>query len=146
MHFALIGDDPDVFSLLRGIASHADHQLTHVAHAETTLPEVLQLFPASATSSWDKLLLADSIDAVIVAGHKPAVLLAAKQLMTAGKALLVFCRASQGIAFVYELTLIRDDSNSKLVPVFPHCGDPFVKNLQDQIESGQMGTLSHLEL
>jgi hypothetical protein len=82
---------------------------------------------------------------VIVAGDNEAVLDAARKLAAAGRSLMIFPMASQGLAFVYELTLIRDDTLVALCPAFlPRC-EPAVAALKQLIDAGELGKLMHLQ-
>jgi predicted dehydrogenase len=147
MNFALLGDDPAVLPLVRAIVARSGHRLTHAAQGGETLRAVGEL--ASGVrfhSRWEDLLLDAGIDAVIVAGSDSRTLEGARQLATAGKALILFPQAEQGSAFVYEMTLIRDDARALLFPAFPRRIHPLVRRLRELIDEGAVGPVLHLEM
>lgn len=147
MNFALLGDDPDVLPLLRAIAAHPEHALLRAAHVDKTLEQVLRTAPAvRVVPRWDELLLDDEVDGAIIAGHDDEVLAGAKQLASAGKALILFPQAAQDPAFVYELSLIRDDLGITLFPVFPLRVHPLVLQLSDLLERAAIGRILRLQL
>lgn len=148
MKFALLGDDPAAARLLDAIASSPEHALTCVTlAAEPMVADVLRIAPAARhVPQWEELLADAAIDAVIVAGHEAGVLEAARRLASAGKPLLVLPDVRQGLAFIYELTLIRDDTGVVLCPAFPDRFDSAVLRLKAIIDSGRLGELLHLQL
>ena len=149
MNFALLGDDPAAVPLIRAIACHPEHALTRIVSSLETsaLADVMQIAPAARiVSHWGELLADDEIDAVIVAGHEESVLNGAKRLAADGKSLLIVPEVHQGLAFVYELTLIRDDTNVVLCPAFPNRFEPPVCRLKQLVDSGQLGKVLHLQL
>jgi predicted dehydrogenase len=147
MNFALLGDDPGVLPLVRSIAADSNHQLTHAAGMTATLADVMKLAPSvRVVPQWDELLLDNALNAVIVAGSDEGVLEGAKQLASAGKALLVFPVAGQGSTWIYELTLIRDDTRVMLFPVFAARVHPQLCRVRDIISGTEIGTVLHLQI
>ena len=147
MNFALLGDDPAVMSLIGAIAADSGHSLSHAALTTKILPDVLQSVPAvRVVPQWEELLAVEEVDAVIIAGHQEPILEGAKKLAAAGKSLLLFLDAGQGLTFIYELTLIRDDAHVVLFPAFPWRLDPQVDRMRRLIEGGGLGRLLHLQL
>ena len=146
MNFALLGNDPAVLPLVSAITGHSRHALTHAALPGDLQGELMRLVPrARICGNWDELLLEERLDAVIVAGHEEGVLEGARQLAAAGKALVVLPSADQGLDWVYQLTLVRDDTRVLLVPIFPQQGRPAVRRALELIQDGQLGTLLHLQ-
>ena len=147
MNFALLGDDPAALPLARAIAAHPDHALTRASLAGDTLPELLRLSPATKVGDrWDELLVARDVDAVIVAGARQEILDAAKQIAAAGRPLVIIADARQGSQWIYELTLIRDDTRAPLLPVFPHREAGAVRRLRDACESYRIGHVRHVQM
>lgn len=147
MNFAVLGDHPAVLSLVRAIAAAPEHRVEHVALADQLLPQLLEIAPGIRVhSDWDELLLAASLDMALVAGHSDDVLFAARQLAAGGKPLVLFPDAAQGSTFIYELTLIRDDANVLLFPVFPLRFDPSLKRLKDLLRIGALGDVVHIQI
>lgn len=147
MNFAVLGDNPAVLSLVRAIAAAPAHRVEHVALADDLLPDLLTSVPGVRVhSDWDELFVAPSLDVVVVAGHHDDVLTAARQLAAAGKPLVLVPEAAQGSAFIYELTLIRDDTNVVLFPAFPLRFDPSLRRLQELVREGALGEIVHLQM
>ena len=146
MNFALLGNDPAVPPLLAAIAADARHAVTHAALPGDLQPELMRLMPGvRICRDWDELLLTHDLDAVIVAGHSDGILEGARQLASAGKPLIVLPSADQGLDWVYQLTLIRDDTRVLLLPFFPQQGLAAVRRARELIREGQLGTLLHLQ-
>ncbi|MBT4867525.1 MAG: hypothetical protein HON53_20670, partial [Planctomycetaceae bacterium] len=147
MNFALLGDDPTTIPLVTAIAAHPAHQLTRAALVgEATLSAMLQIVPAvSVADGWEEWVYSPVVDTVIVVGDDDAVLEAARKLAAAGRSLMILPVASQGLAFVYELTLIRDDALVVLCPAFLPRFEPAVVALKALIEAGELGQLMHLQ-
>lgn len=146
MNFALIGDAPEVLPLLRAIGRSATHRLTRAALVTDTLPEILQACPAVQVSSdWTTLLVDSSLDVVIVAGCDEAAQTAARELAVAGVAIALFPEAAQGSTFLYQLTLIRDDTHGVMLPVLPLHVHPAVIHLQELIRAQTLGKVLYLQ-
>jgi myo-inositol 2-dehydrogenase/D-chiro-inositol 1-dehydrogenase len=149
MNFALFGDDSAAVPLIRAIAFHPEHALTRIVSSLETsaLADVMQIAPAARiVPQWEELLGDGEIDAVIVAGHEETVLDGAKRLAADGKSLLILPDARQGLAFVYELTLIRDDANVVLCPAFLNRFELPIRRLKEMIDSWRLGKVLHLQL
>lgn len=148
MNFALLGDDGEVLPLIDAIASHGKRRLVEAALVgEATLSAVLQRVPSvTVVDRWEEWIAADKIDVVIVAGAAEPVLEAARKLASAGRSLLIVPAVGQGLEFVYELTLIRDDTHVSLCPAFLTRFDPAVLALKQLIDEGRLGRLMHLQL
>ena len=147
MNFALLGDDPAVLPLVRAIAANSEHTLRHAAVLEQTRRAVVELVPAvKVHSDWAPLLTDGPVDAVIVAGARSDVLEGARQLASAGTAVLLLPSADQGSAFLYELALIRDETQALLLPLFPRRAHPLRAAARERIAAGPVGRLLHLQL
>ncbi|HUG91274.1 MAG TPA: hypothetical protein VML55_10595 [Planctomycetaceae bacterium] len=147
MRFVLLGDDRAVLPLARAIARHPGHALARASLVGELQGELMQIAPAlRLTSAWDELLAGDVADAAIIAGAGDELLLAARQLAQSGTSLVVFPGVRQGAEFVDELTLIRDDSQIRLVPVFPRRFDPEISRLADSLRTDASGKLLHVAM
>lgn len=146
MNFALLGNDPAVLPLISAIASDSRHALTHAALAGELQLDVMHSAPAvRVCGNWDELLLAEDLNAIVVAGHSESVLEGARQLAAAGKPLVILPAADQGLDWVYQLTLVRDDTRVLLVPLFPHHAFPAVRRARELIQNATIGALLHLQ-
>ena len=118
MNFALLGDDAAAAPLIHA-ALAAGHRFVRAALADRLLATdaACVTIPKCA---WEDLLIDNAVEAVLVVGESDDVQIAAKQLASAGKPLLIVPRLAFGAACAYELSLIRDDSHVKLMPAFEH--------------------------
>lgn len=141
MKFALLGWNPTLCPLLRSITADERHSFTIAAevprHAHA---ELLAAAPGlRIRESWEELLVDTAADVTLVAGDTDSVQAGAKQLASDGRSLALYPQASQGSAFIYELTLIHDDNRVILIPVPRLAVHPFVQKLQDAVERGELG-------
>ena len=144
MNFALLGDDAAAVPLIQA-AQAAGHRFVRSALAERLIAAHTE-FAAISNCSWEDLLIDSSVEAVLVAGDSDDVQTAAKQLASAGKPLLIVSRVSFGAACAYELSLIRDDSHVKLMPVFEHRFDSELVALPQQLASREWGAIRRLQV
>ncbi|HXY37898.1 MAG TPA: hypothetical protein VEI07_26965, partial [Planctomycetaceae bacterium] len=119
MNFALVGDDPEILPLFSAIAESTTHRLACAALLGGLESQVRQIAPeVRVFPRWDAIVTAGQIDAVLVCGSAEAVLEAARQLAAAGNRLLIAPRSAQGSTWIYELSLIRDEGNAWIAPIF----------------------------
>jgi hypothetical protein len=130
MKLALVGDDPVVLPLVRGLAAHPTHRLAVAALCGELQAEVLRLVPAvRIVSEWEELI-SSKCDAILVCGSAERIGEAAKQLAAAGRALVVFPLGRWDTELIYELSLLRDDNGVKLIPVAPRLLHPAFRELR----------------
>lgn len=143
MKFALLGWNPKIAPLLRAIAANAEHQMVLAAEIpQESLGELLETSPGiRVLGDWEELLVDTAADVTIVAGHSESVQAGAKQLAVDERRLALAPQASQGSAFVYELTLTHDDNQVPLVPIPDLVVHPLVTRLQKLIDSGDLGQI-----
>jgi predicted dehydrogenase len=147
MNFALLGDDGAVLPLVRAIARNQDHRVECAAMIGPLERELLRAAPGlRILPTWDRILIGNEVDAVIVCGHEPETLEAAKQVAAAGKPLIILPQASQGSTWIYELGLIRDEGHVSLVPVFVDRLRPTLPKLREVVDTGTLGRLLYLQI
>ena len=140
MKFALVGDDPAVLPLMRALAEHPEHSLTLAAFPGELQTELLNLVPSvRIVTGWDELLTAD-LAAVLICGSAADVGESAKQLAGAGRALVVFPRGDWDTELIYELSLMRDDTGVRLIPINPRLLHPACRSLAKE-PSAEIGHL-----
>lgn len=144
MNFALLGDDAAAAPLIRAALS-VGHRFVRAALAERLMAATSEL-GALASGVWEEMLTDPDIEAVLVAGDSDEVQTAAKQLASSGKPLLIVPRVAYGAACAYELSLIRDDSHVKLMPVFEHRFDPELVALSQRLASREWGAIRRLQV
>ncbi len=165
MKFLLLGWSPAVEPLLRAIAVSDNETLIAAAELSTAdATRVLDVSPGTrVVDGWESLLAELSADACIVAGHSDGVLEGARQLASDGRPIALLPEAGQGTAFVYELTLNRDDTGTPLMAV-PHLtkhelserlkhsiedraiGDVVLFRVERSIASGSTGSAAFLSV
>src|SRR5579872_3618724 len=117
MRFALCGDDPLALSLARAVVSHSGHDLTHLVGPPQSQPGMPPFGPGVVyCRSWEEFLSAADVDAVIVSGKSDDMQLAIRQLVQAGKAVLLPPELTQPAAFFYELALVEAESPGRIFP------------------------------
>jgi hypothetical protein len=147
MNFALIGDDPDILPLIRAIAASSTHRLECAALIRGLESPLRQIVPAlRVLSRWDAILTAGPIAAVLVCGTDEAVLEAARQLAAAGNRLLILPRSAQGSTWIYELSLIRDEGNAWIAPIFVDRALPGFRRIRAAMDAGLLGRPLYLRL
>tara|TARA_R110002072_G_scaffold302603_1_gene486647 strand:+ start:105716 stop:107206 length:1491 start_codon:yes stop_codon:yes gene_type:complete len=141
MKFALLGWNSKIVSLLRAISADSRHSFTIATEIpNNALPELLAAAPGiRILQSWEELLVDSAAEVTLVAGDSEEVQAGAKQLATNGRTLALYPQASQGSAFVYELTLTHDDNRVPLLPVSSLPVHPLVSKLHNAIERGDLG-------
>jgi len=147
MKFALVGDDPDILPLVSAIAASPTHRLECAALSGDLEPHVRQIAPGvRILPRWDAILTAGPIDAVVVCGAREAVLEAARQIAAAGNRLLILPRTAQSSTWIYELSLIRDEGNAWIAPIFFDRAIPGFQKIRAAIEAGTLGRLLYLRI
>ncbi|HET6328749.1 MAG TPA: hypothetical protein VFG04_28960 [Planctomycetaceae bacterium] len=147
MKFALIGDDPEILPLLSAIAASPTHRLdcaTLVGSLDARLREVAPT--VRVLPRWDAIVTTGQIDAVLVCGSDEVVLEAAKQLASAGSRLLILPRSAQGSTWIYELSLIRDEGNAWIAPIFIDRTLPGFQRIRAALDTGALGRPLYLRI
>lgn len=144
MKFALLGWNSKITPLLRAISADSRHSLTIATEVpDDSHAELLAAAPGvQVRETWEELLLDMAADVTLVAGDTENVQTGAKQLAADGRALALFPQASQGSAFVYELTLTHDDNKVVLIPVSCLSVHPLVLELKKVIDRGDPGHMA----
>jgi hypothetical protein len=147
MIFALIGDDPEILPLIRALAGSRSHHLECAALVGTLEGPLREAAPGvRILPRWDAILTAGPLDAVLVCGTEESVLEAARQLAAAGNRLLILPRSAQGSTWIYELSLIRDEGNAWIAPIFVDRALPGFRSIHAAIGAGHLGRLRYLRL
>jgi len=147
MNFAVLGDDPAILSLARAVGSRAEHRLSQAAYVDRIVAELLEISPAiRVAEGWEQLLATGDTDAVIVSGCTPDVQEGAKQLASAGKAILLFPEVGQGLTLIYELGMIGEENQCVLWPAFPTRHHPSVQQARESMADDSFGEVLHLHL
>lgn len=147
MRFALCGDDPLALALARAVVSLRGHELTHLVGRPQSQPGMPPFGPGvHYCRSWEELLSAADVDAVIVTGKTEDMQPAVRQLVQAGKAVLLPPELTQPAAFFYELALVEAESPGRIFPLLGLRGHPLVLKLQTLLSQNALGTLRHVQL
>jgi len=148
MKFALLGWNSQIAPLLRAISADSRHSFTIAAELpEESLGELLAAAPGiRVLQTWEELLVDTAADVTIVAGDSDSIQTGAKQLAVDGRSLALVPQASQGSAFIYELTLTHDDNRVRLAPVQHLPAHPLAAKLNDAIGRGELGQIMLLRI
>lgn len=144
MKLGLLGDHPSLeqwWPVLTGGRRHQVHWVAGTDSTQREIPEHVEVF-----SEPTKLLEVSGIDAVLVCGHKESHLQTAKQLANQGLSLIILPAAGQGSAFLYELSLIRDDRRVPLSPLFPLRRHPLITRFRELLDSGTVGEILEISI
>ena len=143
MKFALLGWNSKIVPLLRAVSADSRHAFTIAAEVPNdSLAELLAAAPGiRVLQSWEELLVDSAADVTLVAGDSENVQAGAKQLAADGRTLALLLQASQGSAFIYELTLTHDDNRVPLLPVSSLPVHPLAIKLHEAIERGDLGQI-----
>jgi hypothetical protein len=148
MKFALLGWNSQIAPLLRAVSADSRHSFTTAAEIpEDSLSELLAAAPGiRVLQSWEELLFDTAADVTLVAGDSENVQAGAKQLAMDDRPLAIVPQASQGSAFIYELTLTHDDNRVPLVPVLKLPAHPLTAKLNAAIRRGDFGQIMLLRI
>jgi hypothetical protein len=137
--FALLGDVPDVLPLVRAIGE-SEHELVLAVRTGAATEEIMWAAPGARLSDdTAEVLTLAGLDAAIVAGWDAGVLVAARQLAGTGVPLVLLPDVRQDTAYVYELTLARNDTGVPLVPLVPRLVHPRWHRLRDVLRGPAFG-------
>jgi predicted dehydrogenase len=151
MRFALIGDSPVVTAVAQAVALAGEHQLVRWATStmETQSPGFPARFRDSLTKSrlnhWEELLTNGDVDAVIVGESGDDWQPVVRQLLQAGKAVLLLPELVQSTAFFYELALLEAESPGRLFPLLDLRGHPLVAEAQQLVSEHHLGGIRHVQ-
>lgn len=148
MKLALLGWNTGIAALLRAIAEDGQHVLVAATEVpQTAMEDLLVTVPGvRVLNDWDELLAEPAADVTLVAGDAETILAGAKQLAVDGRPVALLPQASQGSAFVYELTLTHDDNRVPLVPIPQKCLHPLSERLKAAISEEEFGRLILLRI
>ena len=125
MQVALIADDPRAVAIAAALRLSDRHRFVALVAHESVRDVLVRAAPgARMLADWQELLAVDVFDAVVVAAFGEELLDGARRLAGAGHPLLVVPLAGMGLAFVHELSLIRDDTGASLYPMLTRRFDP----------------------
>ena len=95
--------------------------------------------------NWEELLTDAEVDAVIVAGREDELQPVVRQLVQAGKAVMVAPELVHSAAFFYELALVESESPGRIFPLLALRGHPLVLKLKELISQGGLGSIRHVQ-
>src|SRR5262245_248364 len=123
------------------------HRLTRVVGSPQLVPGMPPL-PANVQYSrgWEDLLTDPDVDAVIVAGTGEERQQAVRQLVQAGKAVLVSPELLLPAAFYYEMALVEAEVPGRLFPLLGLRGHPLIVKLRAFLSQDGLGRLLHAQL
>lgn len=153
MRFALLGEGARGLAVARAIVAHPVHRLVRQARVDAIGgPNVsgtgaVQFAPGLRVSrNWEEFLTDAEVDAVIVAGDADEMEAVVRQLVQAGKAILVAPERVQSAAFFYELALVESETPGRIFPMLALRGHPLVVKLQELIAHEGLGKIRHVQI
>lgn len=146
MNFGLLCDDPEAAWMMSAFRLHAGHRIVRAILISPNADQLLVgMTGVTCSDRWEDLLAADDLDAVIVGGSDEHIWEGARQLASSGLPLLVLPNISDGLAILYELSLIRDDRLGVLFPCWPHREDPELKRLHHALRAPDRPKVHYLQ-
>lgn len=157
MRFALLGEGAKALAVAQAVIAHPDHRLVRQISMESVdRPRALgavisggaavSIIPGiRVTRNWEELLTDAEVDAVIVGGTDEELQAVVRQLVQAGKAVLVAPELVQSAAFFYELALVESESPEAIFPMLSLRGHPLVRKLHELIAQGVLGNIRHVQ-
>jgi predicted dehydrogenase len=147
MRFALVGADLNALAAARAVAAFPGHEFTCLvagSQSETRLAG----FGARLRycRGWEELLTDPDVDSVIVTGAGDDAQQAVRQLVAAGKKVLLPPALTQPAPFFYELALLEAENPGSLFPLLGLRGHPLVLKLRDLIIHDGLGRMRHARL
>jgi len=137
MKLGLLGDHEQIERWLPVLTNGRRHQIfwaVGLSDFASDLPQQIERLAEPA-----QLLEVNGIDAILLCGSREANLQTAKQLAAQQIPLIILPAAGQGSAFLYELSLIRDDNQVPLSPLFPLRRHPLVNRFREILDEGKIG-------
>src|SRR5438067_2226668 len=140
MRFALLGESPVATAVALAVAAHDDHGLVRLAGlSEGAAAHFPPQSERRLCRGWEELLTDPDVDAVIVADSHEALQPVVRQLLQAGRSVLVEPELVQPASFFYELALFDAESPGKLFPLSGLRGHPQVAQLRQLISDTRLG-------
>lgn len=144
MKLALVGEHSDLTPVLGAVSASGRHVIRWAACVGAeTMPLIRS---AEILPQWETLLALDQVDAVLVAGTTEVVRQAARQMAAERVPLVILPAAGMGSAFLYELSLVRDDLHVPLFPFFPVRRHRLLADIRHHLQEEAYGKLLQLEL
>lgn len=138
MKLALLGDCDELRYWLPLLLAQSRHSIVVAADISTETAKLLG--SCDVVDRGERFFEVGSFDAVLLAGNKDRSLQAAKQLATQGVPVIVMPHPHQGTAFLYEMSLIRDDNHVALFAFFPLRRHPLVTRFRECLTGDEFGT------
>jgi myo-inositol 2-dehydrogenase/D-chiro-inositol 1-dehydrogenase len=146
IRLALLGDNPVATAVARAAATSPGFQLVRWAGRAQHLPAPLSHLPGLRLSvAWEELLTDSDVDAVVLATTDEDAEAIVRQLLQAGKVVLLLPELAQSTAFFYELALFEAEAPGKLFPLLDWRGHPLVLEAQRLIGKGELGRIRHVQ-
>lgn len=147
MRFALLGEGPLAFAVAHAVLAQAPaHRLIRQSRlGSLSLPDSPFAPGVRFARNWEELLTDADVDAVIVGGGNDELQPVVRQLVQAGKAVLVAPELVQSAAFFYELSLVESESPGRIFPMLGLRGHPLVLKLKELLSQGELGSIRHVQ-
>ena len=147
LRLALLGLDSDVLALARAAAASPQYELAIFCDAAPPGDDLRQIAPFMRHEPhWESLLLANQVEAVVVAYSADRELRAEqlRKLVQAGISLLVMPSACESIVG-FEVDMIRRDTKCVVLPYLPGGKHPAVVELANLVAAGETSPQGKIE-
>ncbi|MFN0196841.1 MAG: hypothetical protein ACKVT0_08835 [Planctomycetaceae bacterium] len=145
MRWALLGEHPRVDAIIDELLSDPRFLLVGGVRTSRINEQLTGQTGVRLTSHWEDLTSDETLNFVLLAGDDSQLLEGAKVLASMGRSLVIFPLAEMGTSWIHELSLVRDDVRTELIPLWPWRGHPGVQQLQELIEQKQFGRVLEIQ-
>ncbi|MBS0263469.1 MAG: hypothetical protein JSS02_16125 [Planctomycetes bacterium] len=146
MRFALLGEHPVAQAVAETIATRPDLELVRCCLPADRPPAARSpLSQVRPARNWEELLTDREVDAVIVGEVSEDWQAAVRQLLQAGKTLLVPPALVQSTAFFYELALTEGETPGRIFPLLDWRAHPLLAEMRQHLTAPTLGPIRHVQ-
>lgn len=143
---AVIGDDPGILPLLQALKNRGHGVALAVANSESFAQPLARLFPSARFEAhWESLLDMATGSPLLVCGHDEAAHAALRRMIADGRPVLYWPDVRLGLELAYELTLVIDEAQSPVIPLWPARFTPGIGQLGQLRTDGELGRLQSVQ-
>ena len=142
----LIGSNQAVIPLLESLGAAGHHVVLIVSQDDGLASSAMRLFPAARiTSDWETALEEMGATPAIVCGSSESENEAFRRLLSESRPVAYLPEVKAGLELIYELSLVLDDSNATVIPVWSASADSTMRSLLAALEDEQFGRVQNIQ-
>lgn len=142
----LIGSNQGVIPLLETLSAAGHGVVLVVSQDDVLASTAMRLFPAARIASdWESALEETGSTPAIVCGSSELENEAFRRLLSESRPVAYLPEVKAGLELIYELSLVLDDSNGTVIPVWSASTDPTIQALIQHIEDGRLGRVQNIQ-